>query len=145
MLARQDVAPVFLTGIEEKEVLGKSFWETVEKNIILRLFSKRKLADFNIQPTYSYWAPYIGEESRVSDEILNSEHREKQNIQNESEQLNETAEITQERVLEMLSGEKYADVAKTAKMCGVETKGSKMDIILRIKSTIASNTDKCND
>ena len=44
--------------------------------------------------------------------------------------------MTEERILEMLSSEKLKKMKSVAKSCNVATKGSKLDILLKIKEVI---------
>ena len=50
--------------------------------------------------------------------------------------------MTEERILEMLSSEKLKKVKSVAKSCNIATKGSKLDILLKIKEVINKNDAK---
>ena len=47
--------------------------------------------------------------------------------------------LTEERTLEMLSSEKLKKIKYVAKSCNIATKGSKLDILLKIKEVINKN------
>ena len=47
--------------------------------------------------------------------------------------------MTEERTLEILSSEKLKKVKSVAKSCNIATKGSKLDILLKIKEVINKN------
>ena len=50
--------------------------------------------------------------------------------------------MTEERILEMLCSEKLKKVKSVAKSCNIATKGSKLDILLKIKEVINKNDAK---
>ena len=47
--------------------------------------------------------------------------------------------MTEERTLEMLSSERLKKLKSVAKSCNIATKGSKLDILLKIKEVINKN------
>ena len=50
-------------------------WESVEYNILARIFPNRVIQELEIKLSYDYWAPYIGKYTRHSKIVLNTEHK----------------------------------------------------------------------
>ena len=106
----------------------------IELAVISKAFTSSNLKSLNIKPNLHYWAPYIGKKTKRCSNILNTEHRKvktgiEKNIENE-----DCREMTEERLLEMLSNDTLRKVKSAAKTCKVSTVGSKMVIIMRIKA-----------
>ena len=122
------------------EVNMESFWRSVELDIVGKSFSK-SADSIHIKPSFSYWAPFMNPGSKDSPYILNSEHKKIANSNGSMEE--DFRELSEERILEMLSHDTFKNVKSTAKSCGVSnTKGSKIDILMRIKSAINKDTNK---
>ena len=83
------------------------------------------------------WAPYIGKKTRRNKFLINTEHRK---VSRHTQELKKDCrEVTEERILELLSQSKASDVAKLAKTLGLKNCGSKLDAIMKIKSLISDN------
>ena len=95
------------------------------------------LKELEIKPSFNYWAPYIGKYTRRSKIVLNIEHKKVSKINGKFEK--DCREMTEERILDMLTNDSYLKVKNTAKSCKLSTTGSKMDIIMRLKNAIANN------
>ena len=114
----------------------------IELVVISKAFTRSNLKSLNIKPNLHYWAPYIGRKTRRCSNILNTEHRKvktgiEKNIEND-----DCREMTEERLLEMLSNDTLRKVKSAAKTCKVSTVGSKMDIIMRIKAAALKDGKK---
>ena len=107
-----------------------------------RGFRGRKSEQMVINPVLRYWAPFMGEASRIGDFLYNSEHRK---VKNDNEQLEiECREMSEERLLETLFESKAKEVKSLARKLGISEKGSKLDIINRIKTGLGRNNVRFN-
>ena len=122
---------------DEDTVDAEEFWESVEYNILARIFLNRVIQELEIKPSFNYWAPYIGKYTRPSKIVLNTEHKKVSKINGKFEK--DCREMTEEHILDMLTNDSYLKVKNTAKSCKLSTTGSKMDIIMRLKNAIANN------
>ena len=52
--------------------------------------------------------------------------------------------MSQERILKMLSNDSYLQVKNIEKRCKISTAGSKIDIIMRLKSVLTRDVEKFN-
>ena len=122
------------------EVNMNDFWEKVELDIIRRSFTK-SLNCGQIKPNFSFWAPFMNPSSRTSNILHNTEHKKmSSSLENMEEDFRE---LSEERILEMLSHDTAVKVRSTAKSCGISNiKGSKIDILMRIKSAINKDSEK---
>ena len=118
------------------------FWEKFEKKILLHAFSGRAISELNLKPNFKEWAPYLGPFTRADDIVLNFEHRKINKGNGKLEE--ECREMSQERILEMLSNDSYLQVKNIAKRCKISTAGSKIDIIMRLKSVLTRDEEKFN-
>ena len=74
-----------------------------------------EIAD-NVEPSLLNWAPYIGKKSRRKKFLYNTKHRK---VSRHTQELEKNCrEVTEERILELLSQSKASDVAKLAKNLG---------------------------
>ena len=117
-----------------------SFWEKVEQNIVSHAFPSRKVAAFDVQLSFKKWAPFMGRYTRNSFNMLNTEYKKINRDTGEFE--SDAKDMTEERILEMLSSDSFRKVKTYAKTCNVSTKGNKLDIIMRIKSAITRDDEK---
>ena len=132
---------------DEEDIYGDTvnvalFWEKVEKKILLHAFPGRAICKLNLNPNFKEWAPYLGPFTRADDIVLNTEHRKINKGNGKLEE--ECREMSQERILEMLSNDSYLQVKNTAKRCKISTAGSKIDIIMRLKSVLTRDEEKFN-
>ncbi|XP_078790335.1 HMG domain-containing protein 3-like [Oryzias latipes] len=97
---------------------------------------------FIVPPSYHHWSPWIGPHTRKSNSVLNTEY-EKIKIPKESNQ-EEYDLINEERLSDELLNLKVQEVRALCKKCGVDSKGSKMDLVLRLweKMSNRSNYNK---
>ena len=59
---------------------------------------------YEVKPSYSFWAPWIGEQVRVGDLVLNTEHR--KCCRDKDEELGNSMDVTEDRLVELLHGNK---------------------------------------
>ncbi|XP_078018218.1 uncharacterized protein LOC117262505 [Epinephelus lanceolatus] len=86
---------------------------------------------FVVRPNYHNWAPWIGPHTRGSDVVLNTEY----NKINQPRHPNEAAEflITEERLTDEILKLKMEAVRSLCKECGIDSKGSRMDLVMRLR------------
>eukprot|EP00794_Sanderia_malayensis_P018536 gene18536-20396_t len=86
------------------------------------------------------WAPYIGKFTRKSRFLINTEYKK---VNNENRQLEiDCRQVTEERLMEMLHDKKASQIEAFAKSLGVSCKGTKLEILLRIRNGIATDCEK---
>ena len=116
------------------------FWENVELNAVANAFPDRKIKSLEIKPRLNCWSPYLGKATRHGNNLLNTEFKKVNKSTGKLEA--DCRFMTEERILEMLSSEKLKKVKSVAKSCNIATKGSKLDILLKIKEVINKNDAK---
>ncbi|RXN16478.1 HMG domain-containing 3-like isoform X2 [Labeo rohita] len=91
---------------------------------------------FAVKPTYHFWAPWIGKNTRRSDSVLNTEYKKLHS----SKSASETAEITvtEERLKEELQKQKVNVIRNLCKECGLDSTGSRSDLLLRLSNEMKS-------
>ena len=95
-----------------------------------------------LKPSLSFWAPYIGPKTRKNNFLFNTEYRKLSTNTKEPEC--ECRELTEERLLNTVMEGNLKDVKDTAEMIGISTKGSKLDIVNRIKRSIQCESGQFN-
>ena len=116
------------------------FWKNVKRCMVLRGFLGRHVKEFDIQPSLLNWAPFIGKNTRNGDEVYNTEIRK---IQPHSQALESNCrDVTEERILELLSQNGAKEVAELYKKLGGSGTGSKLDLIMKIKNIINNDEAK---
>ena len=127
-------------GEEPKTVNCDKFWENVELNAVVNTFPDGKIKSLEIKPRLNCWSPYLGKATRHGNNLLNTEFKKVNKSTGKLEA--DCRFMTEERILEMLSSEKLKKVKSVAKSCNIATKGSKLDILLKIKEVINKNDAK---
>ena len=118
----------------------EQFWSNVELAMVVRGFPGTKVSEFDIQPDLLNWAPFLGRKTRVDNQLVNTEHKK---VRQEDGQLEQDCrEITEERLLEMLHQSTLKEIHSFAKQLGLNGAGSKLDIIMNIKSAISNDNEK---
>ena len=121
------------------------FWEKVLGGILSRGFNGRKIDDLVIDPRLSFWSPYIGPKSRISNLLVNSEHCKVNHEKGDFEI--DCRELSEERLIETMQtmfDSKHCDLQKLARTVGFNGKGSKLDIINRVKEGLGTKNTKFN-
>ncbi|KAK2883631.1 hypothetical protein Q8A67_017268 [Cirrhinus molitorella] len=116
------------------EVSLEEFWESLSKEMICHgLVTNGEHNPFVVPPSYHFWAPWIGRNTRHSDTVLNTEFKK---VHTSSEILEMT--VTKERLKEELFKQKYDVIRSLCIECGVETTGSRSDLLHRLTSEMKS-------
>ncbi|KAJ4934534.1 hypothetical protein JOQ06_007327 [Pogonophryne albipinna] len=112
----------------------KDFWDAVTMEILNPSDGKNP---FIVRPSYQNWAPWIGQHTRQSDIVFNTEYA-KIHVPDVSTDADER--VTEERLADEVLNLKVAEVRALCKQCGLDSKGSKMDLVLRLREKMASRT-----
>ncbi|KAI4815355.1 hypothetical protein KUCAC02_005504 [Chaenocephalus aceratus] len=116
----------------------KDFWDAVTMEILNRGFYPSDGKNpFIVRPSYQNWAPWIGQHTRQSDIVFNTEYA-KIHVPDVSTDADER--VTEERLADEVLNLKVAEVRALCKQCGLHSKGSKMDLVLRLREKMASRT-----
>ena len=125
---------------ETDHVNVEEFWRKVELCMVARGFSEKRMKEFEVQPSLLSWAPFISRKTRKGDFVLNTEHRKVNRKTGELEK--DCRDITEERLMELLQDRTYAEVQSFARSLGAQPKGSKLDLIMKIKNFISKDQEK---
>ncbi|XP_057212890.1 uncharacterized protein LOC130568197 isoform X2 [Triplophysa rosa] len=110
----------------------EDFWETLALQMIGRGFVKRQSDNpFTVHPNYQFWAPWIGRHTRKSNQCLNTEF-EKIHQPKEAEICDIT--VSEDRLKNELHKKKVSVIRKLCKECGIDSIGSKTDLLERLSS-----------
>ena len=97
---------------DQDTVHVEEFWESVEYNMLARIFPNRVIQELVIKPSFNYWVPYIGKYTRHPKIVLNTEHKKVSKINIEED----CREMTEECILEMLTNDSYLKVKTLLKV-----------------------------
>ncbi|XP_030279056.1 HMG domain-containing protein 3-like isoform X2 [Sparus aurata] len=118
-----------------------NFWEAVATEIISRgLIPCGRKNPFVVPPSYHHWAPWIGPHTRRSNSVLNTEFEKMQSpkIPNGGENDDDGDDkINEERLTDELVNLKVQEVRALCKQCGVDDKGSKVDLVMRLSEKMS--------
>ncbi len=128
-------------GKEDHDLVDSDqFWSNVELTMVARGFPGIEISEFKTKPDMLKWAPYIGKRMRASNLLLNTEHRKIRQEDGKLEQ--DSRDITEERLLEMLHQSPLRDIRTFARQLGLNGTGSKLDIIMAIKKAVGMDEEK---
>ncbi|XP_070399217.1 uncharacterized protein [Nothobranchius furzeri] len=114
----------------------EGFWNSVHLEMISRGFFPSGVKNpFSVPPSYTSWAPWIGNETRTSDIVLNTEF---QKVGISSSHEAKLSGVTEDRLLDELAKQKVGVVRKLCKACNIDSKGSRFDLITRLKEKMKS-------
>ena len=113
----------------------------MQLTMLVRGFPGTNIADINVQPNLLKWSPYIGRNTRRGPLLINTEHR-KVSGSDQRKLEKECRDITEKRLVEFLTQSTALEVKKIN--LGISEKGSKFDIVFRIKQCISKDTEKFN-
>ena len=117
-------------GKERKDTMNcDKFWENVAN-----AFPGRKIKILEIRLRLNCWSPYLGKATRHGNNLLKTKFKKVNKSIGKLEA--DCCFMTEERIFEMLSSEKLKKVKSVAKSCNIARKGSKLDILLKIKEVI---------
>ena len=118
------------------------FWDSTATSVLSKGFIGRKFDRLSLEPNLSFWSPYIGRNARAGDYVVNSEHRKIHRETGAPEA--DCREISAERLVEELFESKTNDIKTLARKVNVSTKGSKLDIIGRIRASLGEDSARFN-
>ena len=99
-------------------------------------------SNIHIKPSILNWSPYMGKFTRANNVMVNTEHRKMHKQSGELEA--DCREMSEERLIEFMHKGKVVEIRKIARKVGVSDKGSKLDIINRVKNALHGNDTKFN-
>ncbi|XP_073681623.1 HMG domain-containing protein 3-like [Garra rufa] len=117
----------------------ESFWNSVHLSMISRGFFQSSADNpFTVNPSYECWAPWIGSETRRSDTVLNTEFKKVRTCPSSTEA--QLSSVTEDHLIDELAKQKVIlpVVRKLCKACNIDTKGSRLDLITRLKENMKS-------
>ncbi|XP_070404091.1 uncharacterized protein [Nothobranchius furzeri] len=115
----------------------EDFWDAVHLDMISRaFFPKSSTNPFVVCPSYENWAPWIGKQTRKSDCVLNTEYKKIPLEKSVSDP--ELSNVTEDRLFDELLKQKVSTVRKLCETCKVDTKGSRLDLIKRLREKMQS-------
>ncbi|XP_049326712.1 uncharacterized protein LOC111188749 [Astyanax mexicanus] len=115
------------------EVDIEKFWDALTMEMIGRGFVKSsKHNPFAVPPTYHFWAPWIGPCTRKADIVLNTEFA-KMHAPKSTAEVEELT-VTEERLTDELSKQKVGVIRNLCRECGLDSRGSRSDLLLRLSS-----------
>ena len=118
----------------------EKFWEKVELGIVMRGFSDREVEELKVRPNLLNWAPYIGKETRESNNVYNTEHRKIKADDGEMEA--DCREMTEERLYELLHQSTLHELKVQAESVGLRPKGTKLEIIMQLKNCVSKDKEE---
>ena len=107
------------------------FWGDLRTEIIGRCVSGG--VGVKIKPSYNYWAPDIGPDTRKDNNLFNTEYEKITSPDPE-----ETEPVPEETIGHLLSSEKLGTVQRFARALGMSDKGSKYDLIATMRKNSIS-------
>ncbi|XP_034055086.1 uncharacterized protein LOC117534921 isoform X2 [Gymnodraco acuticeps] len=118
------------------EVDMECFWDALSMERIGRGFvTSQQKNPFAVPPTFHFWAPWIGKNTRRSNHVLNTEFA-KVRPQKPAEVQEVT--VTEERLREELYKQKVEVVRTLCRECGLDSSGSRSDLLLRLSDEMKS-------
>uniref|UniRef100_A0A1A8MZX4 SAP domain-containing protein n=1 Tax=Nothobranchius pienaari TaxID=704102 RepID=A0A1A8MZX4_9TELE len=118
------------------EVNAHSFWEAVTMEVISHgLYPPSCRNPFVVESTYHNWSPWIGPQTRHSDILLNTES-EKVCMPDLSGGVDQY--LTKEQLADEVLSLKLSEIKNLCKKCGIDGRGSKMDLVRRLRDEMDS-------
>ncbi|XP_073804458.1 uncharacterized protein isoform X1 [Danio rerio] len=112
------------------------FWKALTEERIARgFFSSQKNNPFCVTPSYNYWAPWIGSKTRIANVVLNTEF-EKVHKAKTAERTEIT--VSEDRLKDELLKQKVGVIRRLCQECGLDAKGSRTDLLLRLSEEMRS-------
>ncbi|XP_023135242.1 uncharacterized protein LOC111574730 isoform X2 [Amphiprion ocellaris] len=118
------------------EVDVELFWETLSMERIGQGFvSSHQSNPFAVSPTFHFWAPWIGRNTRRTNCVLNTEFQ-KVCPPKQAEVCEIT--VTEDQLREELCKQKVQVVHELCRECGLDSSGSHTDLLLRLSNEMKS-------
>ncbi|XP_066301003.1 uncharacterized protein [Branchiostoma lanceolatum] len=114
-----------------------AFWKQAEEEILERGFSRGSKTTNPVVPSYRPWAPWIAPDVLKSTSVYNTEYRKarKRDTPNdESKAIHH--HLSKEKLEELLEDAKVLDIQEFCRKCGVPDKGSKMDMVGKLRDIL---------
>ncbi|XP_022074845.2 uncharacterized protein LOC110969121 [Acanthochromis polyacanthus] len=112
------------------------FWETLSMERIGRGFvSGHRSNLFAVSPTFHFWAPWIGRNTRRADSVLNTEF---QKVRPPKQAEVCEFSVTEEQLRDKLWKQKVEVLRNLCRECGLDSSGSHTDLLLRLSSEMKS-------
>ncbi|XP_027881588.1 uncharacterized protein LOC114149740 isoform X1 [Xiphophorus couchianus] len=105
-------------------------------------FSAGRKNPFVVKATYHNWSPWIGPQTRRSDILMNTES-EKVHLPDSNSDVDQF--LTEERFADEVLNLKLPEVRRLCSQCGIDSRGSKMDLVLRLRDRMASRATHNKD
>ncbi|XP_006825073.1 uncharacterized protein LOC102807716 [Saccoglossus kowalevskii] len=143
---RMDVSSLKLPDVceDSDKVDVETFWKKIEmEKLVKPLIRYGEKNPFQVTPSYSAWAPYIGRATR-GETVWNTEHRK---VIRETERLEtDCRDMSEERLIELLNSSSItvAKVKEICSTCNIAATGSKYDMVLRIRQALIKNDNIMN-
>ncbi|XP_030269804.1 uncharacterized protein LOC115580079 isoform X2 [Sparus aurata] len=113
------------------EVDIEEFWDSVQLEMIARAFFPSRAKNiFAVHPSFEHWAPWIGKNTQT-DNVLNSEFEKVSHSKSSAEA--ELSIVSEDRLTDELMKQKVSTVRKLCKACNLDDKGSRMDLLTRLR------------
>ena len=103
----------------------------------MRGFTPTIPVELEFKPSICNWSTYLGKCMRSSNLLVNTEHRTIHKATRELEV--DCTELSEEQLLEVMHKGKLIEIKKVARKVGVSDRGSKLDIINRVKGSLSGN------
>ncbi|XP_057677447.1 uncharacterized protein LOC130906813 [Corythoichthys intestinalis] len=123
------------------EVDIEHFWDNVQLEMISYGFTPSiwisfysylmQKNPFGVKPNFEYWAPWIGKNTRKSEVVLNTEYEKLSASKSSAE--TEVSMVSEDRLVDELMKQKVSTVRKLCKACNLDCRGSRMDLIIRLR------------
>ncbi|XP_057712976.1 uncharacterized protein LOC130929649 isoform X2 [Corythoichthys intestinalis] len=114
------------------EVDIEHFWDNVQLEMISYGFTPTHAKNpFGVKPNFEYWAPWIGKNTRKSEVVLNTEYEKLSASKSSAE--TEVSMVSEDRLVDELMKQKVSTVRKLCKACNLDCRGSRMDLIIRLR------------
>ncbi|KAL3887374.1 hypothetical protein ACJMK2_027316, partial [Sinanodonta woodiana] len=121
------------TSIQET-VDSVQFWSDIDTTFIIKGITKGLQTINDVTPSYEYWGPWIGKESRHGNALYNTEFRKRPQVD-----ANEYGEPVPEELLKsLLQDEKVSVIRRLCRQMGIRPEGSAMDMIVRMREKSVS-------
>ncbi|XP_051787215.1 uncharacterized protein LOC114656598 [Erpetoichthys calabaricus] len=105
---------------------------------VFSFFPGNRDSPFVILPSYHQWAPWIGPQTRASHIVANTEYA-KVHVSNKSQDEGDI-DITEERLTDEVMNLKVNTIRKLCRQCKLDSKGSKMDLVMRLRSKMQTRS-----
>ncbi|KAK0152218.1 HMG domain-containing protein 3 [Merluccius polli] len=101
----------------------EKFWDSVQLEMIARgFFPSRAKNIFAVNPSFEHWSPWIGKDTQFAKLPATKSSPEA-----------EVSMMSEDRLVDELLKQKVSTVRKLCKACNLDSKGSRMDLVVRLR------------